>query len=227
MVWGLLGMVNWHDENSHQEGRTTINLVALQTLITGVEVVLNDRPLTYVTSDVTEVEPLTPAHMLYGRRITSLLYPQLESEEIDDPDFITESEVRKRTKTQALRLQQFESWWKREYLTQLRGVHKSTGNNNQSVKVGDVVLIHNYNPRIQWRMAVVESLITGADGLVHAVNIRTSNGRTNRLITKLYPLEVTATTDSQTDEVQTVDDIDTPQQPKRNAAQKASQRISD
>jgi hypothetical protein len=83
-------------------------------------------------------------------------------------------------------------------LTQLREVHKSTGNNNQSVKVGDVVLIHNDNPRIQWRMAVVESLITGADGLVRAVNIRTSNGRTNRPITKLYPLEVTATTDSQT-----------------------------
>jgi hypothetical protein len=111
-------------------------------------------------------------------------------------------------------------------LTQLREVHKSTGNNNQSVKVGDVVLIHNDNPRIQWRMAVVESLITGADGLVRAVNIRTSNGRTNRPITKLYPLEVTATTDSQTDKVQTVDDIDTPQRPKRNAALKASQRIS-
>lgn len=168
-------------------GRTRINLVALQTLTTEVEAVLNDRPLTYVTSDVTEVEPLTPSHMLNGRRITSLPYPQLENEEIDDPDFVNESEVRKRAKNQALRLQQFESRWKREYLTQLREFHKGTGNNNQSVKIGDVVLIHNENPRIQWRMAVIESLITGADGLVRAASIRTSNGRTNRPITKLYP----------------------------------------
>ena len=60
---------------------------------------------------------------------------------------------------------------------------------------------------------------------VRAANIRTSNRRTNRPITKLFPLEVTATTNSQADEVETVDVVDTPQRPKRNAAQKASQRI--
>jgi hypothetical protein len=69
-------------------------------VITEVEAFLNERPLTYVTLDVTEVEPLTPVHMLYGRRITSLPYPQLGNDEIDDPDFIPESEVRKRAKTQ-------------------------------------------------------------------------------------------------------------------------------
>jgi len=32
----------------------------------------------------------------------------------------------------------------------------------------------------------------GEDGLIRAANIRTSTGRINRLITKLYPLELTA-----------------------------------
>ena len=41
-------------------------------------------------------------------------------------------------------------------------------------------------------MAVMEELIIGGDGLVHAANIRTCNGKTNRLIVKLYPLEVTS-----------------------------------
>ena len=68
--------------------------------------------------------------------------------------------------------------------------HPFTGKNEQSVRVGDVVLIHSKKARLLWHMAVIESLIRGKDGLVRAVNLRTSNGRTNRPITKLYPLEL-------------------------------------
>ena len=68
--------------------------------------------------------------------------------------------------------------------------HPFTGKNEQSVRVGDVVLIHSEKARLLWHMAVIESLIRGKDGLVRAVNLRTSNGRTNRPITKLYPLEL-------------------------------------
>ena len=39
--------------------------------------------------------------------------------------------------------------------------------------------------RVNWRLAIVESLIKGKDGLVRAANIKTSTGRTNRPITKL------------------------------------------
>ena len=68
--------------------------------------------------------------------------------------------------------------------------HPFTGKNEQSVRVGDMVLIHSEKARLLWHMAVIESLIRGKDGLVRAVNLRTSNGRTNRPITKLYPLEL-------------------------------------
>ena len=68
--------------------------------------------------------------------------------------------------------------------------HPFTGKNEQSVRVGDVVLIHSEKARLLWHMAVIESLIRGKDGLVRTVNLRTSNGRTNRPITKLYPLEL-------------------------------------
>ena len=50
--------------------------------------------------------------------------------------------------------------------------------------------IHDDGPRLSWRLAVIEELLTGNDGLVRAANIRTSTGRTNRPIVKLYPLEV-------------------------------------
>ena len=53
------------------------------------------------------------------------------------------------------------------------------------------MLVHDDTPRVKWRLAVIEDVLVGEDGLIRAVNIRTSTGKTNRLVTKLYPLEVT------------------------------------
>ena len=52
------------------------------------------------------------------------------------------------------------------------------------------MLVYDDGPRIQWRLAVVEDLIHGGDGLVRAANIRPSTGLTNRPIVRLIPLEV-------------------------------------
>ena len=52
-------------------GRASVNLTTLQTIVVEIEAILNDRPLTHVSSDVIDEEPLTPAHLLYGRRITA------------------------------------------------------------------------------------------------------------------------------------------------------------
>ena len=60
------------------------------------------------------------------------------------------------------------------------------------MKIGDVVLVHDDTPRINWKLAVVEELIVGNDGLVRAAHIRTAQGRTNRPISKLCPLEVSS-----------------------------------
>lgn len=44
----------------------------LSTVVTEVEVVLNSRPLTFVYTEKSEPDPLTPADFLVGRRLTSL-----------------------------------------------------------------------------------------------------------------------------------------------------------
>ena len=54
------------------------------------------------------------------------------------------------------------------------------------------MLVHDDGPRVKWRLAVVEELTYGGDGLVRAANIRTSTGQTNRPIVRLVPLEVSA-----------------------------------
>ena len=110
-------------------GRTFATLSTIQTIIVEIEGILNDRPLTYISSDVKDPEPLTPAHLLYGRRIVSLPYHSVEEDELDDPDFGDESVVTKRAKIQALMLKHFWTRRRLEYLTTLREFHKTTGNN--------------------------------------------------------------------------------------------------
>ena len=51
-------------------GRTHVSLIVLETLVIEIEAVLNDRPLTYVSSEFQEMKPLAPAHLLYSRRVT-------------------------------------------------------------------------------------------------------------------------------------------------------------
>ena len=52
------------------------------------------------------------------------------------------------------------------------------------------MIVHDKKPRIQWRLAIVEKLVTGNDDLIRAAHIRMENYRTTRPIVKLYPLEV-------------------------------------
>jgi len=62
-------------------------LIVLETLVVEVEAVLNDRPLTCTSSEYNDMDPLTLAHLLYGRRITSLSYEFVHEEKVDDPTF--------------------------------------------------------------------------------------------------------------------------------------------
>ena len=54
------------------------------------------------------------------------------------------------------------------------------------------MIIHDDKPRLYWKLAIVENLIKGNDGLVQAANVRIENYMTTRPIVKLYPLEVSS-----------------------------------
>ena len=197
-----------------------------------IEATLNDRPITCVSSNIGDEEPLTPSHLLYGRRITSLPFDHgITSEDLTDPDYGDGSDVGRRVKMQELILQRFWNRWRHEYLTSLREFHNTTGTNKQSIKKGEVVLVHDDTHRSTWKLAVIESLIEGGDGLVRAANIRTSTGCTNRPITKLYPMEVSANVKNQEGPSRhnTNDQAanNSNSRPRRAAASNALRRISD
>ena len=173
-------------------GRSHVTLESIQTIVVEVEALLNDQPLTYASSEINDPEPITPSHLLCGRRIITLPHTAAQDDELCDPDFGDDSEVRCRAKRQALIINHLENRWKHEYLTALREAHRTTGTNTQQVKIGDVVLVHDDTKRVNWKLAIIESVNRGADGMIRSANIRTATGRTNHPIARLYPLEVSA-----------------------------------
>ena len=79
------------------------------------------------SSEFDELELLTPAHLLYGRRVTSLPYESVNDDEVNDPNFGDDSSIKPRAKQHALTLKHFRSRWKHEYLTSLQEYHRATG----------------------------------------------------------------------------------------------------
>ena len=187
-------------------GRRHVSLLTLETVIVEIEAVLNDRPLTFVSSEQGELELLTPTHLLHGRQITCLPHETADDDELIDPTY---GEICGNAKVLANILQSFQKRLCHEYLTSLREVHRATGNNSTSVKTGDVLLIHDDTLHTTWKMEVIEDLITG-DGIVRVVTLRTATGLTNRPVTRLYPLELNVTAQPKTEKTQShQEEVDT------------------
>ena len=92
--------------------------------------------------------------------------------------------------------------------------------------------MYDESPRSTWKLAIVEELRTGKDGLVRAANIKTSQGRTNRPIAKLIPLEVSTPIATETDRPNSVAQKDThtvkdtvDKRPQRAAAQRGREKV--
>ena len=69
-------------------GRSRLSLDELQTLLVEVESILNSRPILHVSAGEVE-EPLTPSHLLMGRRILSLPDNLTAIADPDDSEFNT------------------------------------------------------------------------------------------------------------------------------------------
>ena len=167
-------------------GNARLSFDELLTVLSEVEATLNSRPLTYDYDNPGE-EVLTPAHLIYGRRLTSLP----ESPEVED-----DIGCNRRYRYVTERLQHFWKRWRREYLTNLRESHDCNAKKVvKEPKVGDVVIVYEDGvKRNSWKMAVIEDLIQGKDNQVRGAKVRvTTKGkvvRLNRPVQMLYPLEV-------------------------------------
>ena len=177
-------------------GQARLSGDAMHTAIIEVESILNSRPLTYTSSADVE-EPLTPSHLLVGRRLLSLP-DDLTYLEDDDPDFELSTEsLQARVRYLNSVLNHFWRRWSREYLLELRESHRRQASKDRPpIKVGDVVLLEDQDkPRGFWRLARVMKLLDSKDNNVRGAEIRlsTPTGRPTTLrrpVQALYPLEI-------------------------------------
>ena len=176
-------------------GRARLTLDELITLITEVEGVINSRPLSYVSCDDIE-EPLTPAHLLCGRRLLNLPDSLCYTDPEEEYGLSREHLARRLVHLNKL-LSDFWTRWQTEYLMELRDSHRYVGktSDKSSVSVGDVVLVYDTTPRGFWKLAKVTNLVSGQDGKVRGAVLKVASPGKKALtlerpLQRLYPLEL-------------------------------------
>ena len=131
----------------------------LSTVFTEVESKLNSRPLTYEYSEVDE-EVLTPSHLIYGRRIKTL------PDEIVELDDALNHERSSATHGPSIPQHQISSLLEPVAKGVFGEFRKNKlGRPERIVQVGDVVVVYEEDRKQgEWRLGVVESLVTGETG---------------------------------------------------------------
>ncbi|XP_060607783.1 uncharacterized protein LOC132759922 [Ruditapes philippinarum] len=150
------------------------------TVVTEVEKILNDRPITRVSDDPKDPPVLTPSMILLLKSNTC----------IPRGIFRKEDTYAKRRWRQAQYLADiFWKRWIREYIPTLQSRQKWL-RPQRDIREGDIVLVAQENiPRGQWPLGRVESINVGRDGHTRSCVVKTSMSQFLRPITKLCLLE--------------------------------------
>ncbi|XP_058449082.1 uncharacterized protein LOC131429049 [Malaya genurostris] len=161
-------------------GTANMNFEEYTTILSRIEAVLNSRPITPMSTDPTDIQPLTPGHFLVGRPLS----------DIPEPNIIDRKETTlSRWQRQTQMVQHFWARWSHDYITTLQNRNK--WHKRFLVKPGFMVIIREDNlPTMQWRLGRIINAIPGPDGLVRVADIRVGSKVIRRPIAKLCLLPI-------------------------------------
>lgn len=160
-------------------GTTPLTFESFSTVLTQVEAVLNSRPLSPLSSDPQDPNPLTPSHFLIGRAIASTLDQPLQQ--------ISENRLNNYQKLQRL-IQSFWTRWRKEYISELQ-VRNKWKIREPNLKEGDLVILKEDNlPPCHWVLGRIQEIHLGKDKLSRVVTVKCSSGVIKRPISKICPL---------------------------------------
>ena len=161
-------------------GNADVKDEELLTVFTGVESLMNSRPLTQLSSDPNDEPVLTPNHFLVGH-----MGGELAPENVDTTKF---NPRRRWRRVQELIRHVWKRWMK-EYLTSI-SARKKWYERERNVNKGEVVLVIDTDmPRRQWTIGRIVETYPGADGFVRVVDVKTADGTYRRPISRISPLE--------------------------------------
>uniref|UniRef100_A0A914HJA2 Integrase catalytic domain-containing protein n=1 Tax=Globodera rostochiensis TaxID=31243 RepID=A0A914HJA2_GLORO len=173
-------------------GRNLLTMDEFSTLISEIEAIVNQRPLTF-ESDEEPGSILRPVHFLipYGQAETN--FPLIEEDQ-SDPDYNPSSrdKLHSMLRHADSRLNKFWHVWKSDYLLSLRERDRGTAEiDEQHPTEGDVVIVQDdHHPRSLWTLARVLQVQKGRDGTARTALININGKEKSRSINQLFNLEI-------------------------------------
>ena len=210
--------------------RKILTLQELITVVAEVKARVNNHPLTYVSNEQQKLQSLTPAHLMYGRRILTM--PPLILEDDRDSTYGIDAKLLNKSFTHISKLlRKFEEVFEKDYLVALRERHNGNKppNNNTLLKVGDVVLVEMPADRERSPLGKILKLYPDPDGIVRSVLVYSKGIESVRTVGKLVHMESNESTlplhqgDEQMQEVPE-DPVPEVQRPRRAADKEAIRR---
>ena len=160
---------------------TSMKNETLVTFMCEVEAIINSRPLTPVSTDHLDTEPLSPNHLLLAGAGYDLVPVNLFNK--------TDSNSRKRWKQAAYYANMFWKRWRAEYLPLLQARPHHLSRAKPNLGVGDIVVVVDESvPRGQWPLGRVLRVKHSADGLVRSVELQVRGTTLQRPVTKIVKL---------------------------------------
>ena len=153
---------------------------SFRTLMCEVEAIVNSRPLTFVSNDVDDFDPLTPNHLLTTK---SNVY-------VPPPGVFQRNDVymRRRWRRVQYLANLFWSRWRKEYLHTLQ-IRSKWLKPKPNLQVNDIVLLCDESiPRNIWPMGRVVKVEQDSKNLVRSVIVKTATSELRRPIHKLVLL---------------------------------------
>lgn len=160
-------------------GSQILTYEEFSTILVQIECLLNNRPLSILSSDPSDISALTPNHFL---NVTPLKF--LPAEDVTD---ISDNRL---SRYQLLNKITHSFWrrWSQEYLTSLQQREK-WNTPSKPIEIGTIVVIKDNNAHpLCWPLGIIDATYPGKDNIVRTVKVRTASGSYIRPVVRLCPL---------------------------------------
>ena len=166
-----------------------ISYVEFKSHIHEVERIMNDRPLQHVGG----TEVITPAMLIYGRKVDR--DSSLSSVQIDTLLQNTKILGRKLPTIYAENIKRKNEFWKAfqaQYLDLLkfRTGRKESGSKGRIPKLGDLVMIHEADPRIKPKKGLITQVLKSDDGEIRKCKVKMGAHESIRPVCSFRDLEM-------------------------------------